>query len=279
MTTNKLQKDDEELIETRKPQHELTIGEIITQTFSLYSEKFVQYLIPFLIAGAVTGLISMAINYAVPIPTLAQPPSNPTTQELADWISQFWNFLAIVLANAILIGILGWIISQVTQGISVKYASDTLEKNQANLQTSFNFTMSKLLSLVTASIITGILIIIGLFAFVIPGIILLIIFSLVVPTIIIENTGALESLSRSRLLVSNRWLKTFELLLILYIIISIVSALMSVISIPFGPVSTIVSSILAALIQPILPIGLTLYYYSMVARATPHEPPLSPPIV
>lgn len=128
------------------------------------------------------------------------------------------------------------------------------------------------MSLLAVSIITGILIIIGLIAFVVPGIILAIMFSLVVPAIIIENVGALESLSRSRLLVSHRWLKTFGLLLLLYIIIGIVSALLGVITTPFGLASPLVSSILTAFIQPILPIGLTLYYYSMIARATPQEP-------
>jgi hypothetical protein len=134
--------------------------------------------------------------------------------------------------------------------------------------------VSKLLSLLAVSIITGVLIVIGLIAFVIPGIIIAIIFSLVVPAIIIENTGALESLLRSRLLVSHRWLKTFGLLLLLYVIIGIVGILVGVISIPFGIAATLVSSILAAFIAPILPIALTLYYYSMIARATPQEPPL-----
>jgi hypothetical protein len=153
----------------------------------------------------------------------------------------------------------------------VKFTADTLEKGQANLQTSFNYTIAKLVSLLAVSIVTGILIFVGLIALIIPGIILAIMFSLVVPTIIIENTGALESLSRSRKLVSGRWLKTFGLLLLLYVIVGIVTVLVGVISIPFGIAGTLVSSILAAFIQPILPIGLTLYYYSMMARTTPQE--------
>lgn len=250
-----------------KPSGELTIGEIITQTFALYSEKFTQYLIPFLIAGAITGMFTIAVNYAITIP--ANLPSTATPQEILNWLP---GYLSAVLAIAFLTGIIGWIISYIAEGITIKFASDTLEKGQANLQASFNFTISRLLSLLAVSIITGILIIIGLIAFVVPGIILAIMFSLVVPAIIIENVGALESLSRSRLLVSDRWLKTFGLLLLLYIIIGIVSALLGLITTPFGLASPLVSSILTAFIQPILPIGLTLYYYSMIARATPQEP-------
>jgi hypothetical protein len=257
------------LTESRKPTRELSVGEIITMTFGVYSEKFTQYLIPFLIAGAITGILSMAISAVITIPATLS--STATPEEILAWLP---GYLAAVLALAIVTGIIGWIISQITQGIGVKFTADKLEKGKADLLTSFNFTMSKLLSLLAVSIITGILIIVGMIALIIPGIILAIMFSLVVPVIIIENTGALESLSRSRLLVSHRWLKTFGLLLLLYIIIGIVGVLVGVISIPFGVAATLVSSILAAFIQPILPIAVTLYYYSMIARATPQEPPL-----
>jgi hypothetical protein len=254
---------------SRKPTRELNISEIITQTFAIYSEKFTQYLIPFLIAGAITGILTMAISAVVIVPVTLSPTATP--EEILAWLP---GYLVAVLTLAILTGIIGWIINQITQGISIKFTADTLEKGQANLQTSFNYTITKLLSLLAVSLITGILIVVGLIAFIIPGIILAIMFSLVVPTIIIENTGALESLSRSRRLVSGRWLKTFGLLLLLYVIIGIVTALVSVISWPFSIASTLVSSILAAFIQPILPIGLTLYYYSMMTRTTPQEQPL-----
>lgn len=261
--------------ESRKPTRESTISEIITQTFAIYSEKFTQYLIPFIIAGAITGLFTMAVYYTIKTPTLTPFPSNPTPEEAANWLSQFSSYLSTVLVSGFLTGIIGWIIGQITQGISVKFTADSLEKGQANLQTSFNYTITKLLSLFAVSIITGILIVVGLIALIIPGIILAIMFSLVVPTIIIENTDALESLSRSRKLVSGRWLKTFGLLLLLYVIVGIVTVLVGVISWPFGIASTLVSNVLAALIQPILPIGLTLHYYSMMTRTTPQEQSLS----
>lgn len=256
--------------ENQKPTRELTIGEIITQTFTIYSQKFAQYLIPFIAAGIITGLVTMAIYYIIKIPQAPlPPPQNATSEEIANWLSQLLSYLSATLANAILGGIIGWVISQITQGISVKFTADTLEKGTADLRTSLNYTMQKLLSLLAVSIITGMLIILGIIAFIIPGIILAIIFSLVVPTIIIENTGTLESLSRSRLLVSHRWLKTLALLLLLYLIIFIAEILIGTIILPFGEAAPLASGILASFVQPILPIGLTLYYYSMIARATP----------
>jgi hypothetical protein len=252
----------------KRPSKELSIGEIISETFAMYSANFIQYLIPFLATAVITGLLTTLVSLAIVVPAFS-PPS--VAEQLWSWL---WRYLGLIIASAIATGIISWIVGYIAQGIAVKFTSDTLEKGQTNLQTSFNFTMSKLLSILAASIITGILIFVGLLALIIPGIILAVMFSLVVQTIIVEDTGALESLSRSRRLVSNRWLKTFVLLLILYIILGIVSVIAGQIARPFGLVSSLVSSIITAFIQPILPIGLTLHYYSMMARTAPQSQPL-----
>jgi hypothetical protein len=89
----------------------------------------------------------------------------------------------------------------------------------------------------------------------------------------LEGTGILGSLSRSRVLVSNRWLKTFGLLLLLGIIVGIVNGVVAVITAPLGVVSPLISGILTAFIIPIFAIAITLYYYSMKARTAPPPQP------
>jgi len=248
--------------ESGKLSRELPVSEIFTSAFAIYFKNFAQFLLPFLIAGALQGALLVTLESIITVP--ATLPLTATPQELLNWLPQY---LSAIFTIAALSGIVGWVIGSITQGIAIKFTSDTLENKQANLLTSLNLTLSKLLSILAVSIITGILIFIGLIAFVIPGIILAIMFSLVVPTIIIERIGALESLSRSRLLVSHRWLKTFGLLFLLQITIGIVNTVLTILTASLGLVGTVASSILIAFIQPILPIGLTLYYYSMIARA------------
>ena len=86
----------------------------------------------------------------------------------------------------------------------------------------------------------------------------------------------LGSLSRSRVLVSNRWLKTLGLFLVVSIIVVTVNGIVTLITAPFGMVSPLISGVLTAFITPIVPIALTLYYYSMRARTMPPPPPLQP---
>jgi hypothetical protein len=257
-------------VENTNLQRELSIGEILSQTFHLYSRNFVQYLIPFLVAGIVTGLVTMVVRSAIVVP---EAPLHPTSQQLLAW---FPTFLTATVTSIFLSGIVSWIASSITTGITIKFTSDMLQSGQANLQTSFNFTLPKLLSLLAASIITGILIVLGLIALVIPGVILSLMFSLVYPAIMLEGTGVLGSLSRSRELVSNRWLKTFVLMLLIGIIVTIVNWIFVLIASLFGVVSPLISGILTALITPIAAIAITLYYYSMKARTLPPPPP--PPV-
>ena len=253
--------------ESGKPSRELDIADIFTNAFRLYFQNFAQFLVPFIIAGAINGAVLVALESVIVVP--ATLPSMASLQEIMDWLS---GFFSAVFTIAFISGIVGWVIGSIVQGIAVKFTSDTVETAQAALLSSFNATVPRLLSLLAVSIITGILIVAGFIAFVIPGIILAIMFSLVVPAIMIEKVGALESLSRSRRLVSGRWLKTFVLLFLFQIVIGLVSSVLSFFMGALGLVGTALSSLLMAFIQPIMPIGLTLYYYSLVARTTTVAP-------
>jgi hypothetical protein len=211
-------------------------------------------------------LVTIAVRLAIVIP---EAPANPTSQLLLAW---FPTFIAASITSLFISGIVSWIANSFTAGITIKFTSDMLENGQANLQTSFHFTLTKVLYLLAASIITGILMILGFIALIIPGIILALMFSLVNPVIMFEGTGILESLSRSRVLVSKRWLKTFGLVLVLGIIVAAVNGVVVVITSPLGFVSPLVSGILTAFITPIFAIAITLYYYSMKARTAPPQP-------
>jgi hypothetical protein len=165
-----------------------------------------------------------------------------------------------------LIVIVSLVFYPVAAGSSIRLASEEIEKGQANLGASVRFAISRLVWIWALSLIVGVLVSLGLVALIVPGIILGIMFSLALPALLIGNTGVLESLGRSRQLVSHRWLKTFAIFLVFFVIIAIASIIVSVISRPFGDFSTIVSDIISAFYAPLIPIALTVFYYSNVAR-------------
>jgi len=257
---------------TGKPTRELTVGEIISTAFSLYSARFLLLVTPYLLGAVLTGLLTVAILTAITLPLT--PPAGADFATFWNWFGLFVSTLIVIV---ILLGIISLVVGALTGGTVIKCVSDILEEGTTSLSEGFTFALSKLPSLIGAQLLTGIIIGIGLLLFIVPGIILAIMFSLVIPTIVIEQVGVFESLGRSRKLVSNRWGKTFVLLLILGIIILITSWIASVIASPFGAFGSLVSGLIASLVSPIMPIGTTLLYYSMRAREILPPPPPPPP--
>jgi len=255
-----------------KPLRELSLGEILGQTFSLYFSGFFLFFLPFLIAGFFTGAWGEIVSLMFPVP--AEPPLTAPPDVL---FSYLFSLLGVLVATLSLTLLISWIINTIVGGMAVKVASDILERRSIDLSETLNFTVSRLPSLLGAGIVTGILIVVGLICLVVPGIILAIMFSVVVPAIVIERAGALESLSRSRRLVGGRWLKTFGFMLVIGIIILVTTLIFGAIGSVFGPAGWIVSSVLGALVSPIHPIAVTSYYYSMVAREQPPSPLPPPP--
>jgi len=248
------------------------------RSINLYSRHFVNLYLPFLAAAIVSGLLGMLIAAMITVPSIWYPFDYPYA--FAD-LSRLLAYLGIWITAGILIGIVTWIVSTLATGAASRYASDVIEKGRADLSESFSYTASRLLTLLGAGIITGILVAIGLILLIVPGVILFLMFAVVVPSIVIERQGVFESLGRSRRLMGRRWLKALALFILLGVIYLIVGLVASAISIFFGPISSLVSSIIVALYQPIYAVAVVYLYYSMLAKegeARPREGPLGSPI-
>lgn len=255
-----------------KPTYELSIEEVVSLTFRLYLNNFGTFFIPYLIFSVISALLSLPMfSYMQEISKMNYmgPPEAVLPRLL--------NMLLTLMAMAFIIAIISWVIGNVVSGILIKSASDIIEKGETNISDSFKFAFSKLPSLLVASLIIGILTVLGLLLLVIPGIIISLMFYLAIPVIIIEEKGALESLTRSRELVSHRWLKTFALSLIIGLIIMVLTFLVNLILSPFGIYSTLISTIISSLIAPISLISSTFYYYSMLAKEESRRIPPPPP--
>ncbi len=242
---------------------ELSLGDVISKTFELYRRDFTKYFVIFAVVGVIIEIVTALARLAFVLPTL---PSNPTPQQVSNWFPGFLGALVLLVG---LIFIVTVVFSPIAQGTAIKLASEQIEKGHADIGTSVRFAVSKLLWIWALSIVVGVIVIFGLIALIVPGIILAIMFSLAFPVLLIENKGVLESMGRSRELVSHRWLKTFATFLVLGIVTIVASAIVSAISGLVGVAGPVVDGLLSAFYQPLLPILLTVYYYSNLARITP----------
>jgi hypothetical protein len=244
---------------------ELGIGEVISKTFDLYRRNFAKYFILYLVVEAIVGVTTALAYAAFVLPTL---PPNPTSQQVLNWLPGFFSTLIALVA---VIGIVSLVVLPIAAGGTIKMASEEIEGRPVELGSSVRFAASKLIWMWALGIIVGIIVGLGFIALVIPGVILLIMFCLTLPALLLENVGVIGSLGRSRELVSHRWLKTFALFIIWAIILGIAAAIANLIGSPFGWAGRIVSSILGAFYLPLVPVTITLYYYSNLARITPAQ--------
>lgn len=242
---------------------ELSLGEAIGKTFDLYRQDFAKYFVLFAVVGVIIGVVTSLAQHYFVFPTLS---SNPTPQEVFNWLPGFLATLSLLVGSIFLVTV---VFFPIAQGGAIKMASEQIEKGEGDLGESVRFATSKLLSIWALSIIVGVIVTLGFIALIIPGIILSVMFLLSFPALLIENKGVTESMGRSRQLVGQRWLKTLATFLVMGIIVAVASSIVSAISAPFGVAGPVVTGLLSAFYQPLFPILLTVYYYSNLARIRP----------
>jgi hypothetical protein len=120
-----------------------------------------------------------------------------------------------------------------------------------------------------ASILAGIAITIGLILLIVPGLWLITIWAVIIPVIVIERAGVLDSFGRSRQLVRGHGWHVFGTLVLAFIIEIAVDIVLGLIFSPLPRLwrtglSTIISG---TLIAPFIALVVTLIYYRLVGAA------------
>src|SRR5437016_11703744 len=253
--------------------HELSLGEVISKTFEVYRRDFAKYFVLFAVVGVIIQVVTVLAQQAFVLPTL---PVNPTPQQFSAYFSALFGALFLLLVVIFVVNI---VFSTIAEGSAIRLASEQITKGQVSLGASIRFAVSRLLSIWALSIIVGIIVVLGIIALIVPGILLAIMFSPALPVLLIENKGVTESMGRSRQLVSHRWTKTFGTFLVLGIIVLVASLIFSAITAPLGVIGPVVNGILPALYHPLFPKLLPVYYYSNLARISqppPGQMPMGP---
>lgn len=242
---------------------ELSVGEVVSETLELYRREFVKYFVLFLVAYAVYGAALTAIKNVAAAPPL---PPHTTGQQFVDW---FRTNAGTFVASGVLRLLLLLVFVPMIYGSAVRMASAQIQTGEVDLRASVRFGASKLIWVWILGLVVGVIVFVGFVALIVPGIILAMMFFLVLPVLMVENTGIVKTMNRSRELVSHRWLKTFATLLVFGIMIAISGYIAGAIGSLFGAGSTEVTNVLSALYLPIIPIALTVYYYSNLTRIAP----------
>jgi hypothetical protein len=173
-----------------------------------------------------------------------------------------------------LVPLLGVLVSAILSLIGVFWVQGALTRavqdirdGRADLSIGDTFSSvgNKVAPIAGASILDGIAIGIGFILLVIPGLFLLTIWAVIIPAIVLENRGALESFGRSRELVRGNGFNVFGIIVLTWLILLAVGIILGIILSPLGEsaqsfISNVVSGALTA---PFTALTWTLLYYRL----------------
>ncbi len=160
----------------------------------------------------------------------------------------------------------------VLQATLVKAVQDVRDgRADLSISQTLNQAMPYIARVAGASILAGIAITIGLVLIIVPGLFLITIWAVIVPVIIIERSGAMNSFGRSRALVRGHGWHVFGTLVLVYIIMLVVNIVLGLVfsALPVVLGDGLSSVISGTLISPFLALVVTLVYYRLVGISAP----------
>jgi hypothetical protein len=173
--------------------------------------------------------------------------------------------VALLPSASIAITVLFAALSILYQGMVVKLVQDLQEnRRDHSIRDLLRSVEPVLLPLIGVSILAGLGIAIGFILFIIPGLILLVIWSVVAPVMVLERPGVFAAFGRSRELVRGNGWAVFRVILIVGFAVILVSLLVGVASVSLGSIGRgLVQWAVNSAIAPVSALSASVLYFGL----------------
>jgi hypothetical protein len=122
--------------------------------------------------------------------------------------------------------------------------------------------------LILVGLVASVAIVVGLFALIVPGLILVTIWSVFVPVIVLERPPGLGSLGRSRELVRGNGWQVFGVLFVLFVLVGVVAGVIDGAAASAGTgVGIVVRVIVGVLTAPLTALAAAVLYFQLLSAA------------
>jgi hypothetical protein len=242
------------------PAKRISVGDVISETFSIYGQNLGALLGSAILVFVVVGLLAGILQSA-------------------------GGVILVLLAGAVrLAG------QALYTGFVVKLVEDVRDgRRDQGVGDLLSAAGPFILPLIGFGILFGIGVTIGFFLLIVPGLILITFWSVGAPAIAVEGIGPIDAFGRSWRLVRGQAWSVFGTLLVVLLIVIGIGIVLAAIANPIGngEVSTWIASIISTTITaPIFAIAVTVLYYELATPSAPQptagvppasEPPAPPP--
>ena len=216
-------------------------GAIVREAWELYKAHWRTFAPLALIVYIVLGLITLVLGF------------------ILGWLGLLISGLASIVGTF-------WL-----QGALVEAVRDVRDgKQDLTIGELFARVQPRLPALIVAGLLAGLGIALGLVLLIVPGLFLLTIWSLIVPTIVLEGKSAGESFGRSRELVKGNGWSVFGVIVITIAAVIVASIIVGLLTfwLP-DDVDTFVSDVIAnTLVVPFVAVAWTLMYFALAQGRT-----------
>lgn len=223
----------------------LDIGAVIRRVFDIYVQQAAVLMpaaaVVFVFTGIITGLLVVA---------------SPGLAVVA---------IAIYLVAATLF-----------TGMVVRLVADVQDgRRDATAGTLLRAAAPVLGQLILVGVVAAIGIMAGFILFVIPGLILLTLWSVAAPVVVIENPGVFPALRRSRLLVRGNGLRVFAVIMILVVLVGAAGNIIDAVAASAGTGAGIVARVVVGVLSaPLSALAAAVLYFELKARSAEQDTPL-----
>ncbi len=215
-------------------QQRLQVGAVIRRVFDIYANEAAIW-VP--VAAAIIGVPAIIVGVA----------------------SHAGNFGLSALGE-----ILALVAGFVFTGMIVELVASVEKRQQTDAGSLLRSVMPVLASLVLVSIVAAIAIVIGFIFVIVPGLILITIWSVFAPVVVLERPDGLGALGRSREMVRGHGWQVFGVIFILYFMIGIVDLIAQAIAKTGGTgLTIIVVVVLAVLTAPLSSLAAAVIYFDL----------------
>jgi hypothetical protein len=177
----------------------LSTGELLDRTFSLYRSHF----------GLFIGIFALPYLVVLAFRLVGLVFQSPTPQISNILMNLVWSMGALFLIL---------IVSAASQAAAVVAVSNLHLDRPASVMDSFSTVKSEIPGVIGVSLLVGMASGVAFFAFIVPGVLLLIMWSLAVPAKVLEHRSATDSMSRSMELTKGSRGRIFVIGLLIFVL-------------------------------------------------------------
>ena len=192
------------------------------------------------------------------------------------YVVQFVIYLVVPATLGIVLVLLFWALSILYQGMVVELVQDVQDGRRDHSVGELLRSVEPVFwPLVAVSILFGIGVAIGFVLVIVPGLILLVLWSVVAPVTVLERPGVFASFARSRQIVRGNGWNVFGVIVIVFVIVFLISIAVGLAASGLGSLGrALVQWAVNSAIAPVTALSASVLYFEL--RGTPATP-MSPP--